>query len=111
MSYSRWDVVAVHFPFTEGTDSKKRPALVISADRLSADHGVYWVAMITTAKSGHRADDIPITNRDRAGLPEDCVIRLPRMATVGTGQIAYRIGEITQKDRNAVSHLLKRYLP
>ncbi len=111
MNYSRWDVVAVHFPFLEGMDAKRRPALVVSADRLHGEHGVYWIAMITTAKSGRRTNDIPVTNLERAGLPEDCVIRVARLATVSDGQIARRLGDVTPKDRTAVSALMKMYAP
>lgn len=92
MAYKRWDVV-------EGTDAKRRPALVISSERLHARHGVYWVAMITTAKSGARADDVAITDHTDAGLPEACVIRLARVATVSEDLIARRLGEIKTKDR------------
>ena len=111
MTYSRWDVVAVAFPFLEGTDSKRRPALIVSSERLRTDHGLYWIAMITTAKAGHRADDIAVTNRERAGLPEECVIRVARVTTVGDAQITRRLGDISPKDRSAVSGLLRRYAP
>lgn len=109
MTYRRWDVVAVSFPFLEGTDAKRRPALIVSTDRLEKEHGLYWIAMITTAKSGSRRDDIVVTNRERAGLPEDCVIRVARLATVSDAQIVRRLGEIVTKDRNAVLSLLRRY--
>ncbi|MEJ0026138.1 MAG: type II toxin-antitoxin system PemK/MazF family toxin [Rhizomicrobium sp.] len=111
MTYKRWDVVAVAFPFIEGTDSKRRPALIVSSDRLRAEQGVYWIAMITTAKSGVRRDDVQISDRENVGLPEDCVIRLARLATVSDSLIARRIGELTPKDRNAVAALWKRYAP
>ena len=51
MTYDRWDVVAVEFPFLEGTAAKRRPALVVSSDRFRQEHGLYWIAMIT-----HRQD-------------------------------------------------------
>jgi mRNA-degrading endonuclease toxin of MazEF toxin-antitoxin module len=106
----RWDVVAVSFPFLEGTDAKRRPALIVSTDRLEKEQSLYWIAMITTAKSGNRRDDIVVTNRERAGLPEDCVIRVARLATVGDAQVVRRLGEIVPKDRNAVLALLRRYV-
>jgi len=65
--------------------------------------------MITTAKSGRRRDDIAITDHKKAGLPEECVVRMARIATVGESQIARRRGEITTKDRNAAINLLRRY--
>jgi mRNA-degrading endonuclease toxin of MazEF toxin-antitoxin module len=102
--------VAVSFPFLEGTDAKRRPALVVSTDRLEMEHGLYWIVMITTAKSGNRRDDIAVTNRERAGLPEDCVIRVARLATVSDAQIVRRLGEIAPKDRSSVISLLRRYV-
>jgi mRNA interferase MazF len=111
VTYKRWDVVAVHFPFLEGTDSKRRPALIISADKLQNEHALYWIAMITTAKSGPRSKDVTVSDRERAGLPEPCVVRVPRIATVSDQQIAKKLGDLAPKDRNAVSALLKQYLP
>ena len=111
MTFSRWDVVALDFPFLEGTDSKRRPALIISSDRLRKDFGLYWIVMITTAKAGLRPDDIVIADRERAGLPQDCVIRVSRIAVVAENQVTRRLGDITPKDRNAVVALLRRYLP
>ena len=111
MTYRRWDVVAVHFPFIEGGEAKKRPALVVSADDLYGTHNVVWAAMITTAKARVRRDDIPVTDHRAAGLPENCVIRISRLTTLGEAQISHRIGAITAKDRNAVVALLRGYLP
>jgi mRNA interferase MazF len=111
VTYNRWDVVAVHFPFLEGTDSKRRPALIISSDRLHREQGVFWIAMITTAKSGKRTGDIAVTNLERAGLPEECVIRVARIATVSDAQIHRKLGGVTPKDRTAVTSLLKQYAP
>lgn len=111
MTFSRWDVVVVEFPYVEGVDSKRRPALIVSTDRLHRDHHLYWTVMITTAKAGVRTDDIRLTNHAQAGLPEDCVIRVPRMSAFLDRQIQRRLGTITTKDRTAVSALLRRYMP
>lgn len=111
MTYRRWDVVAVHYPFIEGTEAKRRPALIVSADALRAAHGVYWTVMVTTAKAGARPEDIAVSDARKVGLPEDCVIRVVRLTTLSDAQISHRVGSITAKDRNAVSALLKKYLP
>ncbi len=111
MTFKRWEVVAVRYPFIEGDEAKRRPALIVSADDLNTSHGVYWVAMITSAKSGQRPEDIAVTDHRKAGLPESCVIRVSRLATLSDVQIAYRLGSITAKDRRAVTGLLKKYLP
>jgi mRNA-degrading endonuclease toxin of MazEF toxin-antitoxin module len=109
--FERWDVVTVEFPFVEGVGSKRRPALIVSTDRLRQEHDVYWIMMITTAKAGQRQGDIAVSDRDRAGLPEECVIRASRLMTVGDTQIGRKLGNITPKDRNAVSAFLRRYAP
>ncbi|MDH3597564.1 MAG: type II toxin-antitoxin system PemK/MazF family toxin [Rhodospirillales bacterium] len=110
-TYKRWDVVAVPYPFLEGEEIKRRPALVVSGNELNARHGVYWLAMITTAKAGKQLDDIPLTDHRKAGLPQDCVVRTKRLVTLGDAQISHRLGSITVKDRNAVAGLLRKYLP
>jgi mRNA-degrading endonuclease toxin of MazEF toxin-antitoxin module len=56
VTYKKWDVIAVPFPFVEGTEAKRRPALIVSSDALHAPHRVYWAMMITTAKAGVRPD-------------------------------------------------------
>jgi mRNA interferase MazF len=111
VAFERWDVVAVRFPFIEGDDSKRRPALIVSSSQLHAEQGICWIVMITTAKSGPRPGDIAVTDHKSAGLPEQCVIRASRITAVGTDQIARRIGSITPRNRNAVAALLKRYMP
>ncbi len=111
MTYERWDVVAVEYPFIEGYETKRRPALIVSSGSLRDAHNVYWLAMVTTAKAGVRSDDVPIDNHAAAGLPENCVIRVPRLATLGDAQIARRLGTIGTRERRVVSALLKRFLP
>ncbi len=111
MTFRRWDVVVVGYPFIEGDQVKKRPALIVSSDALHATHGVYWIVMITTAKAGLRAADIPITDPRLVGLPTDCVIRVPRLTTLSNAQIQYRRGSITARDRTAVAAVLKKFLP
>jgi len=104
-------VVAVHYPFIEGHDAKKRPALIVSTDELRVNHGIYWTAMITTAKAGARPEDVPVTDRKKAGLASDCVIRISRLTTLSDAQISHSLGTLTAKDRRAVTALLRKYLP
>jgi mRNA interferase MazF len=111
MTYKRWDIVSIDFPFVEGADAKRRPGLVVSSDRLRADYAVYWIAMITTAASGPLPGDVAITAPERAGLAHACFIRVGRLTTVNDALITRKIGEITARDRTAVTALLRRYLP
>jgi mRNA interferase MazF len=111
VTYKRWDVVAIDFPFVEGTEAKRRPGLIVSSERLRADYGVYWIAMITTAAAGPFPGDIPVTNPERAGLKHACFIRAGRLATVNDALVGRKLGEITARDRTAVAALFRVYLP
>jgi mRNA interferase MazF len=108
--YSRFDVVAVSYPFLEGDQAKRRPGLVVSGANLFQRHGVCWVMMITTAKAGGRDDDIVIANHAAGGLPEPCVIRPSRLTTLPATQIDRRLGSIGARDRTAVQAVLRRWL-
>jgi mRNA-degrading endonuclease toxin of MazEF toxin-antitoxin module len=111
VTFRRWDVIAVNYPFVEGHSAKRRPGLIISGEALHLAHDVYFVAMITTAKAGQQKDDIPIRDHLAAGLPEACVIRMTRVTTLSDQQIDRRLGAIAAGERNAVQRLLKQYVP
>ncbi len=110
VTFNRWDVVRVAYPFIEGDQVKHRPGLVVSTDAFHNRHEAYYVAMITTAKAGIKTDDIMITDNEKAGLPEPCVIRVARLVTLTAAQISKRAGTIPAKDRNAVTGLLKKFI-
>jgi mRNA interferase MazF len=111
VTYSRWDVVAVDFPFVEGDEAKRRPGLVVSTPRLHEAHGIYWLVMISSAQAGERVDDILISDLEKAGLPLRCAIRPARIAAVSNTRIQRRLGVISAKDRVAVLSLMKKFAP
>ena len=112
MTFRRWDVVSVPFPFVDGYASKRRPALVISTDAFHRAQHACFAAMITTARNltDVRADDIAITDLAKAGLPRPCVIRLARLATFEWHGGIRRIGILSAPQRSSVGALLKRWL-
>lgn len=112
MSFRRWDVVSVPFPFVERYASKRRPALVVSTDAFHRAQHACFAAMITTARNltDVRADDITIADPAKAGLPQPCVIRLARLATFEWHEGIRRIGVLGVPQRSVVSALLKRWL-
>ena len=112
MTFRRWDVLSVPFPFVEGHASKRRPALVVSTDAFHRAHRACFAAMITTARHMQdlRPDDIEIADLVGAGLPRPCVIRLARLATLEWGDQIRRIGALHRRERPAVATLLQRWL-
>jgi mRNA-degrading endonuclease toxin of MazEF toxin-antitoxin module len=83
VTFRRWDIVAVPFPFIEGYAVKRRPALVVSSDVFHRAHRTCFGAMNTTARhmQDRRPDDIEIADLGTAGLRHPCVIRVARLAT------------------------------
>jgi len=82
VTYKRFDVVVVPFPFTDSAAAKRRPALVLSDEAIfntPAGHSV--MAMVTSAGNAsyraraNRNNDVAVENtslvsgsvRDRAG--------------------------------------------
>ena len=112
MTFERWQVISVPFPFVEGHDSKRRPALVVSTDAFHRAHRACFGAMITTARHMQdlRPDDIPIRDLARAGLPRPCVVRVARVATFEWSEEIHPIGVLNPRDRQPVSRLLGLWL-
>lgn len=110
-TYRQWDVVVVPFPFVDRNHAKRRPALVISENRLASRFGLYWLLQITSAKNHGWPDDVSITDLETAGLPAASVVRVPKLATVDEPIIQERKGMLADQDREAVAAVLFRYWP
>lgn len=112
MTFRRWDVISVPFPFVEGHATKRRPALVVSSDAFHRAHRACFGAMITTARQMRdvRADDIEIADLGAAGLQQPCVIRVARLATFEWGGQIRRVGALHRGERQGVATLLQRWV-
>ena len=109
MICDQWDVVTVPFPFSESSGVKRRPAVVLSARAFNgAGHVV--LAMVTTQE--HRAwpGDTPLSDREHAGLPRPCMVRL-KLFTLDSRLILRRLGSLGPKDVGAVKETLRSFLP
>lgn len=77
VTYKRFEVVKVPFPFTDQQARKTRPALILS--ELSAFNAVIGhsvLAMITSARHSTWPLDTPITDLGAAGLPVPSIVRM-----------------------------------
>jgi mRNA interferase MazF len=100
MNCHRGDVVLVLFPDSNLRTSKRRPALVVQADRLGADQPQTIVAMITSnmARTGHPSRVVVRSGSESAkgsGLLMDSVIMTDNLATVHDSEIDRIIGAFT----------------
>jgi mRNA interferase MazF len=108
VTYERWDVVVVPFPFADRTASRRRPALVVSqADPLGHVVGHHVLAMITSATHRRWPLDVQVSDRDAAGLPAPSVVRM-KLFTLDERLIERRAGALSAADVRDASHMLSR---
>jgi mRNA interferase MazF len=104
-----WQVVVVPFPYTERLAEKRRPAVVVSSERLHRE-GYLWIAMITGAGKTKRAGDVPIRDLEAAGLPGASLVRAAKLATIEPDRIVRRIGRLADTEQAAVRKALASFL-
>ena len=110
MTYKRFDVVVVPFPFTDSATAKRRPALVLSdeaAFNTPAGHSV--MAMVTSAGNAPWPLDVTIADLPAAGLPAPSVVRM-KLFTLDHRFVVRRAGRLFAKDRKAVVEALGKLL-
>lgn len=91
--FTEGDIVVVPFPYTDRLTEKRRPALVISNGKITRQHGLVWLVMITSAENKSWPDDIMLSGRD-SGLSAPSVIRTAKLATIDAAQIIRKAGKI-----------------
>ena len=112
MSFERFTVVRVPFPFTDRNATKNRPALVLSdaaAFNTPAGHSV--MAMITSQGNAPWPLDCPIADLGAAGLPAPSLVRF-KLFTLDDRLVRGELGRLSVADAASVgsglTHLLGR---
>ena len=95
--YRPFDVVVVNLG--EGSDAKRRPALVVSSPEFEKTTGLVWIAMITTPDHERRFGDVSIQDQTTAGLPTVSVVRGSKLTTMPVSKIKRRLGALGEADR------------
>ncbi|MBK6636465.1 MAG: type II toxin-antitoxin system PemK/MazF family toxin [Rhodocyclaceae bacterium] len=110
MSFERFTVVRVPFPFTDRNATKNRPALVLSdatAFNAPAAHSV--MAMITSLGNAPWPLDCPIADLNAAGLPSPSLVRF-KLFTLDHRLVRGELGKLSTADvasvRSALALLL-----
>jgi mRNA interferase MazF len=101
-SFEPWDVVKVPFPYTDRPVRQRRPALVIAAGDIEAEHNLLWVLMITSAENRSWPEDVPVADLSSAGLPAASVVRCAKLAPIDARDVE-RIGKLARANRGAVA--------
>jgi mRNA interferase MazF len=102
VSYDRFDVVLLLFPFTEKKGRKQRPAIVLSNREFNISHRHSIAAMVTTAGATTWPSDITIRDVGAAGLMSPSVARA-KLFTIADELVIGRVGRLTEGDAAAIS--------
>jgi mRNA interferase MazF len=110
VTYKRFDVVVVPFPFTDRQSEKRRPALVLSdADSFNDPTENCVLAMITSAKNHDWPLDVPIGSISKAGLPAPSKVRM-KIFTLDRRLIIKKTGALSAKDQEGVRESLHKLI-
>ena len=108
MICNSWDVVVTPFPFTDSVNTKRRPALVLSAAAFNSE-GFTLLAMITKAVGSNWSTDCAI-DFQAAGLQTDCIVRM-KLFTLDSRLIERKVGVLSALDVVKVKQSLRSILP
>jgi len=106
VTYERFTVVRVPFPFSDRRATKHRPAVVLSsatAFNTPAGHSV--MAMVTSEGNPPWPLDCPLGDIAAAGLPAPSRVRF-KLFTLDHRLIRGELGRLAEPDRAAVSRAL-----
>ncbi len=99
--YDRGDIVLVDFGFSEGTGSKKRPALIISSDNYHKGRQEVIVVAITGNIEKVLFSDTKIDKWKEAGLIYPSLVT-GIILTIKDSLIIHKLGTLLQQDLQKV---------
>jgi mRNA interferase MazF len=110
-AYSFGDVVLVPFPFADQSASKKRPAVVISADSYNQRRPDVIVMAVTSQilQPAGALGEVLIAGWQDAGLPKASLIK-PVLATIEQGLIIRKLGALQGDDVQSLRSSLRQIL-
>jgi len=101
MRYKRGDIVLLPFPYTDQTGSKRRPALILSADAYNACRADIIVAPITSNLATGQPDDSTISDWAISGLLKPSVVK-GILGTVQQTLVIRVMGKLSSTDLQKV---------
>lgn len=110
MAFDQGDVLVLPFPYSDRLAEKRRPAVVVSKPSLERRHGLVWVAMITSDRGKAFAEDVAITQLEKAGLSAASLIRPTKLATIEPARVIRVAGTLTKTDLQSVLNAIKKHL-
>ena len=110
MSFERFSVVVVPFPFADRATARRRPAVVVSASESSAravGHSI--LAMVTSAANAPWPLDVAVKDLPAAGLPRPSVVRM-KLFTLDDRFVLRVAGRLAPLDSERLEQALRQVL-
>lgn len=101
---AKGDIILITFPFTDLSDKKLRPAVVLA----ETEHDV-TVAFITSQLSWEEITDIKIEPSTFNGLKSRSIIRLSKIATLDLNLVKGVLGKLIEAEIGIVNTRLKHF--
>jgi mRNA interferase MazF len=93
------DIFLVRFPFSESSNTKKRPALILSIGESNKSFGLVTVAMISSqVQSTKLLGDLLLVDWVSENLLHPSILRLSKVATLDRKLLISKLGTISKKD-------------
>ena len=105
-SYSRSSVVLVRYPFSDLTDAKVRPAIVISAPHQSQD---LFIVPLTSKTDHLLSGEFLMTDWQRAGLNVASAVKRG-LFTIHESLVVKMVGFISSQDAGKLEQSLRAWL-
>lgn len=109
-AYNPGDVILVPFPFTDQSQSKQRPAVVVSTARYQVERPDIVVMAITSqVRSPPAFGESSVRDWRAAGLLKPSVIK-PVLTTLDQRLVRKTLGRLSGTDRSALKDVLRLIL-
>ena len=105
-SYSKNDIILVRYPFSDLSDAKVRPAIIVSAPRVSQD---VFIVPLTSRITSLLAGEFVLAGWAAAGLNVPTAVKRG-LYTVHETLIIKPIGRLTRADAEQVERSLREWL-
>lgn len=106
-AYNFGDVILVPFPFTDQSQSKQRPAVIVSSSGYHAERpDLILMAITSQVRSTPAFGESALRDWQAAGLLKPSVVK-PLLATLEQRLVRKTLGRLTETDRAALKAALQ----
>ncbi len=104
----KWDIILVPFPFTDLSETKKRPALIISPDKYNLGDDVVILFVTSHVTKVRNTGDYIIQHWKESGLPKPSLIKM-KFATIDKNIIIKGLGTLHFIDRSPLEKIILEF--